>query len=165
MFKKGMFFVLYILIFLYVITFCFGTSGESYYYSVKSYIKDNSEIYFDLYTPESYYYEHDVKETLKERNNVKMYYRGKPINNFHVTFEVDDVTFTYFVDKMDHIDINDDYDIIQYENYELYCLIDYSSVYCQVDDKVIYLHSPDDSEKIKSILVDIMKDSIKLNDK
>lgn len=145
-----------------VIFFGFGHSSETFYYSVNSYIKENEATFFDLYMPKSYYYGNDAKETLKEKNNIKVYYRGKPIDNFHVVFEIDGIIFSYFVEKTNELDLHDTYEIIQYKNYDLYCLLDACSIYCQVDDKVIYLHATENSDTLKQMLISIMKDSIDL---
>ena len=162
MVKRILIIFISIMILFGIIFFGFSHSNETYYWSVKSYIKENEDIYFDLYMPESYYYDKDNKKTLKEKNNIKVYYRGKPIDNFHVIFEIDDITFSYFVEKTNELDLHDTYESIQYKNYDLYCLLDACSIYCQVDDKVIYLHASKNSDMIKQILISIMKDSIDL---
>lgn len=162
MFKRIFIIIISIMILFGVIFFGFGHSSETFYHSVNSYLKENEEIYFDLYMPESYYYANDAKKTLKDKNNIKVYYRGKPIDNFHVYFEIDDITFSYFVEKTNEFDLYDTYETIQYGDYVLYCLLDACSIYCQVDDKVIYLHASKNSDMIKQILISIMKDSIDL---
>ena len=150
------------MIFFGLIFFGFGHSSETFYYSVNSYIKENEDIFFDLYMPKSYYYGNDVKETIKEKNNIKVYYRGKPIDNFHVIFEIDGITFSYFVEKTNELDLHDTYETIHYGNYNLYSLLETCSIYCQVDDKIIYLHATENSDTLKQMLVSIMKDSIDL---
>ena len=142
------------------------SSHQACYNSVTAYNKDNPNCFYDFYLPDSYLDNNKEKQTIKDFNKTKIYYNDNPKDNYNITYKIENIEFTYFLNKQEEYQSNlNEYQLINniYYHESIYhiealyfldngkCL----SVGASIQDK--------DSTVLKDIVIQILKESIELN--
>lgn len=167
---------------LIVVVLCFGywifivtrSSGAFSYSSVSAYVKENGDCFYDFYDPEIYFNPDVKKQTLKEKDNIKIYHQKDPKDYYSIDFKKvkDAINLNIIVDRT----MEEDYELDSREkkvtqDKEMYIEKNQnriSIVYPQKDNyiNVIFEYNNQDEKEITQ-LIDIgcqmIIDSIKLN--
>lgn len=167
---------------LIVVLLCFGywifnvtrTSKSFSYSSVSAYIKENGDCFYDFYDPKIYFNPDVKKQTLKEKDNMKIYHQKDPKHYYSIDFKKvkDAINLNIIVDK----NMEEDYELDSREkkviqNKEMYVEVNQvriSIVYPQKEnyiDVIFEYNNLDDKEinQLFDIGYQMIIDSIELN--
>ena len=149
--------------------------GNSYS-SVKAFELSTGRHFYDFYAPEYYLDQTSKKQTLSAINYVKIWYQGSVDNDYSMQFQVNnslEVSYSVSEFTKDEFEkIEAEYELID-KDFNIYYCFDSSGVYVAAHNnneksiiRIRINNSQIDTEldKMKTIVYEIMKDSIKLNE-
>ena len=155
----------------------FTSSHANYYNSISRYMENNGGWFYDFYEPVSYFDNNLEKTSMKDKNNIDVYYYNDPKESYQITYsDINGMEVTYFVfqyqkssqkfkeeyvSKYQEVNINNHK--IYYQNTSSMTDVYYYDDGIAVKIRIMGYDEKDNPQNIKDIAISMITDSIKLN--